>query len=223
MNSPRILIAAPSRIEYEALCRIANATENVDLYVDVDVVQTGIGILSTACSVANLLTENQYQWAICAGVAGSFSADLNVGATTIVHSEQADDMSCGYIQGFEGAFNRMLVGKNEYPFEDATINCPHSQNISQAMRLPLVKSLTVSLLAATPQAALVRGNFYDADIENMEGVAFFYACRMRNIPFVEIRSISNAVGTPPTKQNIALALTNLQQHILSLLKIIQTK
>ncbi len=37
-------------------------------------------------------------------------------------------------------------------------------------------------------------DIYKADIETMEGSAFHYVCLMRNIPFVQIRGISNVVG-----------------------------
>lgn len=50
-----------------------------------------------------------------------------------------------------------------------------------------------------------------ADIESMEGAAFFEFCLRHGIPFAEIRAISNTVGeTDRSRWDIPLALRNLQ-------------
>jgi len=50
-----------------------------------------------------------------------------------------------------------------------------------------------------------------ADIESMEGAAFFEACLRHGVPFAEIRAVSNAVGeTDRSRWDIPLALRNLQ-------------
>jgi futalosine hydrolase len=35
---------------------------------------------------------------------------------------------------------------------------------------------------------------YNADVESMEGAALHYVCIQKNIPFLQIRGISNQVG-----------------------------
>ena len=56
-----------------------------------------------------------------------------------------------------------------------------------------------------------------ADVETMEGAAFFERCLHHGLPFAEVRAVSNRVGeTDRARWDIPLSLKNLQQ-ILSLL------
>ena len=53
-----------------------------------------------------------------------------------------------------------------------------------------------------------------ADVESMEGAAFFEACLAAGIPFAEIRSISNRVGEADrSRWDIPLALAKLQEAL----------
>ncbi|HMQ88955.1 MAG TPA: hypothetical protein PKB07_15270, partial [Flavilitoribacter sp.] len=45
----------------------------------------------------------------------------------------------------------------------------------------------------TPSIDRIRTRYPMADIETMEGAAFFYVCLMESVPFLAIRSISNYV------------------------------
>lgn len=78
-----------------------------------------------------------------------------------------------------------------------------------------------AVFASLPQAAgntvpalEARYRTVPADIETMEGVAFFEACLAAGIPFAEIRAVSNAVGEEDrSRWDIPLALRNLQAFL----------
>jgi len=55
-------------------------------------------------------------------------------------------------------------------------------------------------------------------VESMEGAAFFYACLMAEVPFLEIRSISNFVE-PRNRDawDLPLAIGNLNQVLAEIL------
>ena len=81
-----------------------------------------------------------------------------------------------------------------------------------------------AVFAALPQAAgntvpaleaCFRG--VTADVETMEGAAFFEACLAAGIPFAEIRAVSNRVSeTDHGRWDIPLALQNLKTALKSL-------
>ena len=53
----------------------------------------------------------------------------------------------------------------------------------------------------------------------MEGAAFFYACLLAKIPFLEIRSISNYVEARNRETwNLPLAINNLNQILIEILE-----
>ena len=56
-----------------------------------------------------------------------------------------------------------------------------------------------------------------ADVESMEGAAFFETCLRHGLPFAELRAVSNAVGERDhARWDIALALRNLEAALQTL-------
>ena len=78
--------------------------------------------------------------------------------------------------------------------------------------MPVVASNSVSG-AASPHV-----DRSAAQIENMEGAAFFDVCLREQIPFWELRTISNTVGEPFGQWNIPLATDALARAIGRLLQ-----
>ena len=73
--------------------------------------------------------------------------------------------------------------------------------------LPQVTGNTVPALEA-------RYRSVEAEIETMEGAAFFETCLRYGIPFAEIRAVSNRVGEEErSRWDIPLALRNLQDAL----------
>lgn len=56
-------------------------------------------------------------------------------------------------------------------------------------------SITVSGCSGSPERAKQLWDNYTAALENMEGFALAMCCNRRNIPFLEIRTVSNLVGS----------------------------
>jgi futalosine hydrolase len=61
--------------------------------------------------------------------------------------------------------------------------------------LETASSLTVSAATGTPDGAQGLKTTFDADLENMEGFAVALACVRAGLPFLEIRTVSNRVGS----------------------------
>jgi futalosine hydrolase len=205
-----ILVIAPTSVELAAARHAACGGS-------VDFATTGIGMLQTAYNLTELLCRRQYRWVVCAGIAGAFAQHLHAGDIVAVRTETADDLSAMYIYGYHGAFPRGLLNKNDAPFENEILHCQDAACAAAAMNCMAAASLSVSLLAQGSEQALQRRQFYGADIENMEGAAFFYVCSMKKVRFVQVRAIANAVGMPHEQWNIPLALENLTKSLKQLL------
>ena len=55
----------------------------------------------------------------------------------------------------------------------------------------------------------------------MEGAAFHFVCLQQNIPFLQLRSISNKVGERnKTKWNLIEAIVNLNRELIDLVDLI---
>ena len=59
--------------------------------------------------------------------------------------------------------------------------------------LPTATGITVNKVHGCAESIAKIKKKYPADIETMEGAAFFYVCLMEKVPFLALRGISNHV------------------------------
>jgi futalosine hydrolase len=79
------------------------------------------------------------------------------------------------------------------PFEQGAI-VNHHDNLIEAASLPTVSAVSVNEISTHPQKIALFAEKYKASIESMEGAALHYVCALQEIPFIQIRGISNLVG-----------------------------
>ena len=85
--------------------------------------------------------------------------------------------------------------------------------------LPTVNSITVNQITSSKKTAELYSKKYKAAIENMEGAALHLVCIKENIPFVQIRSISNYVGERNKKKwELKEAVENLNKNLIRLIE-----
>ena len=176
---------------------------------------TGIGIHSMTYTLTNHLANNSYSFIILAGIAGSYSKKYKIGDIVNVSNERFSDLGQISDNGFDTLFDMGLQDKNQFPFSDGKMENYTLINNSVVNQLPKVKANTIQTIRSK-KAQLKNSN---AEIESMEGAAFFFVCMMEKQAFIQIRAISNYVGEmDKSKWNIPLAVSNLSITIMSLIK-----
>jgi futalosine hydrolase len=179
---------------------------------------TGVGSPATAFHLGQFLAQNQPDLAINAGIAGAFDRNFQLGDVLNVATERFGDLGVEEADGrFTDLFELGLLEKNDPPFADGLLQNPAGE---EASFLPHAKGLTVNKVHGSPASiAAIQAKYPDAQLENMEGAAFFYACLLARIPFFEIRSISNYVeARDREKWNLPLAINNLNQALIAILE-----
>jgi futalosine hydrolase len=186
--------------------------------LSVRIVVTGIGMVATAFHLGHLLSHAKPHLAINAGIAGAFDRTLLLGDVVQVRSEVFADLGVEEADGrHTDLFQLGLWDPNTFPFVQGQLDHPESD---QAAFLPLVNALTVQRVhGETESIAATLARYPKAQIESMEGAAFFYACLMTNTPFMEIRSISNYVE-PRNRDawDLPLAITNLNGVLVKMIE-----
>ena len=109
----------------------------------------------------------------------------------MVKAENAADLGSFLPEGFHPKFAERL-------------ECPY---IPQETTFSTADSNTLSAASAP----FVERN--GAQLENMEGASFFYACTQSGTPFLELRTISNRVGEPFPDWDIETATDNLARDL----------
>ena len=183
----------------------------------------GIGCTATAYRLANKIFHNDYDMILNVGIAGSFNENLSIGDVVVVENENFGNLGITYPTKFSTLFDEGLIDKNEYPFSDGKLICPYLDKFD-TKKFKRVSGVTVDATSGKQNQIERLKKMFNADIETMEGAAFFYVCFCENIQFLEIRAISNYVETRnKSKWNIPFALNNLSNSLFDFLNNLQTQ
>lgn len=169
----RTAVIFPTRTESRYFDR-----RGIDVYIG------GVGLTATACSTMRIIRDHRPDLLILGGIAGVYPhSSLRIGDAVLVSAECEADLGFFHDDGFRHISEMHL--DMEFPVQ-RFLECPH---LPAGAPLRAVRSN--SLNAAI--APFVRTD--RAEIENMEGYAFFRACLQEGVRFLEVRSVSNVVNT----------------------------
>lgn len=179
---------------------------------------TGVGSTVTAWHLAHAITTRSVDWALNAGVAGAFDRTLALGEVVQVVSEQFGDLGVEEADGrFTDLFQMGLCDPNDSPYVNGVL---YNAAAGQTAYLPAVRGLTVNQVhGSLASIESVRKHFPGAQVESMEGAAFFFGCLSANIPFAEIRAISNYVEARNRENwQLELAIENLNRVLCEMIE-----
>lgn len=178
----------------------------------IEILISGVGMMASAFQLSARLATQQYDAALQAGIAGCFDTEIPLGTVLGVSAESYGDLGAEDKENYLDIFELGLLPQDRYPFEQGCLPNPRPYLGGAGLRMvPAISVNTVSGNAATIAA---RAGRYQALLESMEGIAFHYACRQYQIPFLQIRAVSNYV-TPRDRSawQIGPAIANLNQFL----------
>jgi len=189
--------------------------------LQIQVLVTGVGMTNTAYQLGKIFAENQYDLAINAGIAGAFNKELKLGDVVNVISEIFGDLGIEEADGgFTDLFENKLLSDNDI-YKDGKIYNPDAAEFSF---LPQANALTINKVHGFPASIAAIQKKYDADIESMEGAAFFLACREAKVKFLEIRAISNYVEKRNRENwDLGTSIGNLNEVLKALLEVMMVR
>jgi futalosine hydrolase len=189
----------------------------------VQVFDGGPGPVAAALSTAALLTVGpEYNLVISAGIAGGFRGRAEIGDVVLADQVIAADQGVMTDEGFSTLRDLGLPGEDGY----AVGSLEHRARLASGpYRLLAGDILTLSCMTGTDaRAAELASRYSRAVAEAMEGYGVIEATRRsrertgRDIPFAEIRAISNIVGRRDRSTwNIPLAFGALADAMSTLL------
>jgi len=176
--------------------------------------QTGVGMLATAVSLTKLVLDEKPDLIIQAGIAGSFDTTVPLGKVIIVNEETIGDLGVEEDGKWKDVFDLKLEKSSYPPFERRKLPNPWLTRFN-LLKLPEVNSITVNEVSTNNERIQQLIKKYNPAIESMEGAALHYVCRQANIPFVQIRAVSNYIGER-NKANWKMkeAIDNLNQVLI---------
>jgi futalosine hydrolase len=160
---------------------------------DLDILITGVGMVATAAHCSRALTAGGYGLVLNLGVCGSFDPALTPGMVVHVTSDRLPELGAEDGDRFLSIHELGLLGEHESPFEGgALVNTRPPVNAIIAS-LPAVSGITVNTVHGSETSIRRVVQRLRPQVESMEGAAFMYACLIHEVPFAQVRAVSNVV------------------------------
>jgi futalosine hydrolase len=153
---------------------------------EVDVLITGVGMVATAAWTSHVLAQTAYDLALNVGLCGSFDRSLAPGSVVHVVSDRIAEL------GAEDGDAFLTIEELNLPGDRDVVNSAPPVNAGLAP-LPRVDAITVNTVHGNARSIAAVSARFKPHVESMEGAAFMYACLIHEVPFAQVRAVSNIV------------------------------
>lgn len=180
--------------------------------------QSGVGMLASAVSLTRVVQEEKPDLLIQLGIAGTFDEKLALGKVVCIRDESLGDLGVQEDGKWKDIFDLKLEKSSYPPFERRKLP---NQWLSEynLLKLPEVSAVTINEITTSEDRKQQILRKYEAVTESMEGAALHYVCRNFNIPFIQMRAISNYIGErDKTKWEIKASIENINQALIKYLE-----
>ena len=220
----KILLVVATRSEIEPLLTRYADPQNPNRLIfpaaTGEVLITGVGMVATAYALGRHLALNSYDLAINAGIAGSFDFSISIGEVVLITEDIFAEQGAEDGEDFLSLDHLGLGEITQFAAANTAIIQSGILNLQSIEQIKKVSAITVNRVHGHEFSIAKTLSRFKAQVESMEGAAFFYACNQSQTPCVQIRSISNYVERRnKEKSDIGLAIKNLNECLSNLLVI----
>jgi futalosine hydrolase len=210
-----LLLTAATAAEIQPVIDYLGKKDFVSQSHEVEVLITGVGAVATTYSLTQTINNQRPDLIIQAGIAGSFR-EYEPGKTLAIAADGFGDMGVWENNRFNTIFDLKLADDNQSPFTNRSLMNPN-QKLLLLSGLEQAKAITVNEITTDIKRIEWYQQYSSPVVESMEGAAFHYVCLQENIPFIQLRSVSNCVGErDKTKWNIQDAVSHLNEKVILL-------
>lgn len=182
---------------------------------DVDVLLTGVGLTAATYALTESVLTKRPHFILQAGIAGGFDTARALGSVLSVRSEIIGDLGVKEDGRFRSLFDLNLLGSEDAPWRGGRLSA--DDTVMARAGLPAVDGVSVNEIS-TDAARIADWQGRGIGVESMEGAALHYVALRQNIPFLQIRSLSNFAGErDKSKWTIGAAIARLNEELQPLL------
>ena len=186
---------------------IVASTENEIVKFDnpnVKFLITGVGIPNTIFNLTKNIIENSYDLIINIGICGSFNSKIKIGDVVEIVEDEFSEI------GFENS--------DDFVKFDNEIKIESCFNVDKKTSLKSAKGITVNTIHGNEKSISEITKRLNPDVESMEGAACMMVAYKFNVPFIQIRGVSNFVEKRNKDNwNMPLSILNVNTELLKLI------
>ena len=197
----RVLVVAATEAEVSpfvgGLRRVAAVGPRVTRYQggnhEIDVLISGVGMVATATWCSRVLSAERFDVALDLGVCGSFKPEIFPGSVVHVVSDRLVELGAEDGDAFLTIQEMALLGDDEFPFTGGRLVNASPPVLGPLSSMRAVNGITVNTVHGNDESIARVTKRFAPEVETMEGAAFMYACLIQDVPFAQVRAVSNAV------------------------------
>jgi futalosine hydrolase len=179
--------------------------------------QSGVGMLAAAVSLTKTIMEEKPDLVIQIGIAGTFDESINLGKVVCIKEESLGDLGVQEDGKWKDIFDLKLEKSSYPPFEKRKLPNQWLKDYN-LLKLEEASATTINEITTSEERKQQLKKKYEAVTESMEGAALHYVCRILNVPFIQMRAVSNYIGErDKSKWEMKTAIENINLIVLKYL------
>jgi futalosine hydrolase len=200
----QLLLCASTEFEIRPVIDFINNQQ----FKKVQILITGVGMVATTFALARSIAHKRPDFILQAGVGGCLDKRLPLSKIVLVENESIGDVGVEEDGTFKTLFDLRLLDKNSFPWKEGKLT--NNVDMLKTTGLTIVDGVTVNEISTNSLRIDYYRNQLNASVESMEGAALHYVALQENIPFLQMRSLSNFVGErDKSKWVMDIAIANL--------------
>ena len=215
-----LLVAATAGEIAPFLEHYRNSDKSLFVDVNIDVLITGIGLTATSYHLTRHFCLKKPDLVIQAGIAGSFDKRISLGTVMTVKKDAIADEMVLESKKLKTKFDLNLASPHQFPYTKGWLENPYKKMLKR-IGLKSATSISVNQISTDKQTIKLYEKKFNPVLESMEGAAFHYCCLMSNVPFLQIRGVSNYISERDKKKwktkesisNLNLVLIKLFENL----------
>lgn len=206
-----LLICSATESELTLSKRLLNESLQANFLV------TGVGLTATTYSLCRHIYKQRPDFIIQAGIAGCFDNKLQLNEVVAIEKDCIGDQGVVEAGFFRSLFQLGFIGSNELPWKDQFLI--NSHRLVRNCGLKVANSVTVNEISTSEHRIRYYREELNVQVESMEGAALHYVCISENIPFLQIRAISNYAGERnKEKWDFKNSIAHLNEELIRIIK-----
>src|SRR5579859_1902869 len=187
-----ILLVAATTFEIQPTIDYLRELTGKDRRHSVTPLITGVGGLATTWALTRQIDRGRPGLVLQAGIAGCFTG-RKYGEVFVVREELLADLGVWEKGRFKTLFDMRLAEPDHFPFAGGALVNPYGELLTLTGLEP-VRGMTVNEITTDAKRIGYHQQNTAAVVESMEGGPMHYVCQQAGVPFLQLRSVSNAVG-----------------------------
>ena len=184
-----------------------------------DILITGVGIPACTYHLLKRIQQIDYDLIIQAGIGGSFDLENPPGATVLVAKDLFADIGIEEKNQFFSLEEAGLADA-EIPYSTGWLENPN--DLLRQIPLKKVTGVTVNKVSENISQSQLYLKKYQPHVQSMEGAALHYVCLNEEVPFLQLRTVSNYVGErDKQKWKMQEAIRSLNENLRSIISELQ--